>query len=209
MKDERRTLDQSKARVELRQDGDSEKSLIAGTAAVFYDGTPRTEFQLDKDFVERIAPGAFDEALANDDVRGVFNHDASLILGRTTAGTMTLRADEEGLQYEIDAPDTSVGRDLKVSLERGDVTGSSFKFRVTGENFTEEGDVLVRTITNTSLLDVGPVTFPAYTATSASVRSEGAQESRKAYEASKRDEQEALNAKLAKVKTQARIAEIS
>jgi len=209
MKEEIRTLIQSKSRVVLRQDGDSEQRTIAGTGAVFYDGTPNTEFQLDKDYVERIAPGAFDEALANDDVRGVFNHDASLILGRTAADTMRLSVDKEGLQYEIDTPDTSTGRDLQVSIERGDVTGSSFKFWVTSQEHTEEGDVLVRTIKNVKLFDVGPVTFPAYDATSASVRSEGAQESREAYEASKREDEDKLNAKLRQVSNQARIAEIS
>ncbi|WP_134736933.1 HK97 family phage prohead protease, partial [Escherichia coli] len=62
-------------------------------------------------FREIIKPGAFDDVL-NDDVRGLFNHDPNFILGRSSAGTLSLSVDERGLRYDIVAPDTPTICDL-------------------------------------------------------------------------------------------------
>ncbi|HII1671944.1 HK97 family phage prohead protease [Citrobacter cronae] len=126
-------------------------------------------------FREIIRPGAFDDVLA-DDVRGLFNHDANFVLGRTTAGTMTLTVDERGLNYDIIAPETPTIRDLVVApMQRGDITQSSFAFRVApgGDNWYEDDDgVIIREITKVGrLYDVSPVTYPAYQAADSSVRS--------------------------------------
>lgn len=159
--------------IEKRDDG---TSRIVGYGSVFYDGTERTEFELWEGMRERIMPGAFDRALRDgDDVRGLFNHDTNHVLGRTKSGTMRLLADRRGLRYEITPPDTQSARDLVTLIQRGDVTGSSFSFMVSGENFVTEkrggASVKIREITNIEpLYDVGPVTFPAYEATEASVR---------------------------------------
>ena len=85
-------------------------------------------------FYETILPGAFDDVL-NDDVRALFNHEAELILARSKNGQGTLRygVDNVGLWYEFEAPDTQVGRDLLVSLRRGDIDQSSFSFTVARE----------------------------------------------------------------------------
>lgn len=119
-------------------------------------------------FVEQVAPGAFTKSLAdNPDVRALFNHDPSMILGRTRSGTLRLSQDSTGLAYEIDMPDTTAARDLMVSLERGDITQSSFGFYVVrgGDEWsqTDEGFPL-RTLTAVSIHDgdVSPVTYPAY-----------------------------------------------
>src|ERR1700728_2523684 len=94
------TQSQSKStRLAKRSDGTSE---ICGYGAVFYDGTPDTEYPMWPGAVERIMPGAFDRALREDDVRGLFNHDPNLLLGRTASGTMRLRVDDVGLWYSID-----------------------------------------------------------------------------------------------------------
>ncbi|MBP7638133.1 MAG: HK97 family phage prohead protease [Kiritimatiellae bacterium] len=148
---------------------------IVGYAAVFYDGTERTQFQVYPGLVERIMPTAFDEALKSDDIRALFNHDRAAVLGRMAAGTLTLTTDKTGLRYEIDIPDTTLGRDLAVSLARGDITGSSFGFNIRGPDGqkvweTPDGKTYVRELVNVKLYDVGPVTFPAYEATSAGVR---------------------------------------
>lgn len=159
------------------EERDGKPPKIKGYAAVFYDGTPETEFRLWPGMVERIAKGAFDRALKDgDDVRGLFNHDPNLILGRTEAKPPTLRlsVDSKGLRYEIDPPDTQVARDLLVAIKRGDVTGSSFGFRVKAEKFIrpekdKEGPV-VRQIEDVELFDVSPVVFPAYEATQVEAR---------------------------------------
>ena len=166
MKTERRTFD---GPVELRQEG--EKKKIRGTAAVFYDGTPRTEYRMDFWKVrERIDPAAFDGVMGND-VRGLFNHDPNLVLGRTP-NTLRLTKTQRGLDYEIDPPDTTVGRDLLVNLERGDISGSSIGFRVAQDEWNEEADGwTVRTLLEfEQLYDVSPVTYPAYEATKSEAR---------------------------------------
>ena len=174
-------LGQAEVRVERREDDDAR--TITGYAALTYDGTPDTEYELWKGSVERIAPGAFNRAAAEDDVRGLFNHDSDHLLGRTTAGTMRLTVDAKGLRYEIDAPDTQAGRDVVTSIDRGDLSGSSFSFRVTDERWTEEGDLEVRTILAVELFDVGPVTFPAYTNTTAGTREADLAEARSGHDA--------------------------
>lgn len=116
-------------------------------------------------FREQIAPGAFADVL-KDDVRALFNHDANQVLGRTTSGTLRIAQDSTGLYYEVDLPDTQAARDLMISIERGDVSQSSFAFRVApnGDSWDENEDgVIVRTITKFArLYDVSPVTYPAY-----------------------------------------------
>ena len=91
---------------------------------------------------------------------------------------MRLMTDARGLMYEIDPPDTQTGRDTVVSLQRGDVTGSSFMFlplRTTwSEERTTDGKVTyIRTLEEVQLFDCGPVTFPAYDSTEAGTRSGG------------------------------------
>lgn len=157
-------------KIETRSEG---VLTLAGYASVFYRaGEPGTEFQLHEDMVERIHPTAFARALRDrHDVRALFNHDPSLLLGRSTAGTLRLSTDSRGLRYEIDLPDTSVGRDVAESIKRGDITGSSFAFTPAISEFSESGGMTVRTIRDVALYDVGPVTYPAYEGTTAGMRS--------------------------------------
>src|SRR5689334_17096562 len=80
--------------LQLRTDA---KPMISGYASVY-----NRETVIMGLWRERVAPGAFESALAGkDDVRGLFNHNPDIILGRNTAGTLTLSDDEEGLRYEI------------------------------------------------------------------------------------------------------------
>lgn len=144
-------------------------ATISGYASVFYDSRNKdTQFSLWEGAVERILPGAFDRALRErDDVRGLFNHDGTYILGRTANRTMRLSVDRVGLRYEIDI-DTRSQRamDVVYAVERGDVSGSSFAFRVDDERWFREGDLDVREVAAVHLFDVGPVTYPAYKAAS-------------------------------------------
>ncbi|TBL61040.1 HK97 family phage prohead protease [Hafnia alvei] len=126
-------------------------------------------------FREIIKPGAFDDVL-DDDVRALFNHDPNFILGRRSAGTLALSVDGKGLRYDITAPDTQTIRDLVLApLTRGDISQSSFAFRVArdGEDWYQDEDgVVVREISKIScLLDVSPVTYPAYQEADSAVRS--------------------------------------
>lgn len=127
-------------------------------------------------FREEILPGAADGVL-KDDIRALFNHDSNQILGRTAAGTTRVGTDAKGVWYEVDLPDTTLGRDLFTSIQRGDITQSSFAFQLpedrAGENWSEpRGEKPLRQITKFSrLLDVSPVTYPAYQETTIAARS--------------------------------------
>ncbi|NKF30477.1 HK97 family phage prohead protease [Pseudomonas sp. BGM005] len=149
-------------------EGDTGPPKIAGYAAVF---NLRSEL-LGGQFVEEIAPGAFDDVLGQD-VRALFNHNPNYLLGRTQSGTLRLSVDSRGLLYEIDPPDTQTVRDLVLTpLARRDMTGSSFTMLVSEDEWRQEGDVIVRTIRRISeLRDVGPVAFPAYPDATAGQRS--------------------------------------
>lgn len=154
-------------KIEMREDG--KQPVIIGYAAKF-----NTRSNNLGGFVEVIAPGAFDGVL-EDDVRGLFNHDRGIVLGRTTSGTLKLEQDEVGLRYEIIPPDTQTVRDLVLEpMKRKDITQSSFAFRLPSDGYRWDEDddgVYVRTITRVSkLLDVSPVTYPAYNDTEASMR---------------------------------------
>ncbi|HCQ48825.1 HK97 family phage prohead protease [Achromobacter sp. AGC39] len=171
MKDlEMRTLGNQPCELRTSGEGETERPQIAGYAAVF---NTRSAL-LFGTFVEEIAPGAFDDVMG-DDVRALFNHDPNFVLGRTRSNTLRLEIDSRGLAYTIDPPETQTVRDLVLTpLKRGDVTGSSFGFRVApdGDEWRREGEIIVRTIHKLAeLRDVSPVTYPAYGDSHAAQRS--------------------------------------
>jgi HK97 family phage prohead protease len=145
-----------------------------GYAAVFYRaGDPGSEYLLRPGFVERIDRRAFSRAISErQDVRGLFNHDGNLLLGRTSSGTMKLIVDQVGLRYEINLSQKSrLAADVADMLARGDCSGSSFSFvcRHGGEEWKRDGQLGVRTLIDVDLFDVGPVTFPAYDGTTSTL----------------------------------------
>lgn len=170
---------------------------IVGYAAVFDVEADLGEFR------ESIRPGAFSPALAHPRVGGVvalFNHDKNRVLGRVDAGTLRLAQDSRGLHVEISPPNTQFARELRKSIERRDVRGQSFQFIVAarGEtwDFTDPAKPL-RTIGGVAeLIDVGPVTFPAYGETTAALRSRDTWRDAAARTARQRAELERLEKKL-------------
>lgn len=160
---EKRLLKTGPCRVERRDIGGVSHPVITGYAAV-YDS-------LSEDlggFYEVVRPGAFDRAMGETDVRALFNHEPSYILGREKAKTLRLFDDSKGLRYEIDAPDTQCARDLITSIERGDIDGSSFGFIIVGERWSTAPDGSpLRELTDVLPFDVSPVTYPAYEGTAA------------------------------------------
>lgn len=101
---------------EVRAAGDGKPAMISGYAARFNE----LSVVLYGMFRERIAPGAFAETLASDDIRSLWNHNADYVLGRNN-GTLRLQEDDTGLFMEVDPPDTQAGRDALISVQRGDV----------------------------------------------------------------------------------------
>lgn len=135
-------------------------------------------------FREKIAVGAFDGVLS-DDVRCLRNHNPDLLLGRTTAGTLTMKANKTGLRFENTPPNTVTGRETVESIKRGDITGCSFSFMVEEDEWHEDkDDNLTRIIRKVGRLwDIGPVTFPAYPDTTVAARSMEAWKAQRAQEA--------------------------
>lgn len=124
-------------------------------------------------FVERVDPAAFNKSLADGiPVFARYNHDDNHLLGTTEAETLRLSVDGTGLHYEVDLPDTSSGRDVRVLAERGDLRHSSFAFRTLDDewDFTPEGFPM-RTLLAVQLVDVAPVNNPAYRDTTTGLRS--------------------------------------
>ena len=147
--------------IETRAEESEEGNQIITGHASMYD----TRSENLGGFYEYIEAGAFTpELIAKSDTRALINHDQNLILGRTTSGTLRLNADEKGLRYEFDVPQTSYGKDLVVSMQRGDITQSSFAFTVAEDDWTtDEAGNNIRTIKKIDrLYDVSPVTYPAY-----------------------------------------------
>jgi len=154
---------------EFRVDTDDGVKRISGYAAVFNKWSEDLGW-----FREKIAPGAFADALEKSDTVALFNHDSNLVLGRTSNGTLRLKEDEVGLHMEVDLPDTQAANDLYKLVERGDIKQQSFGF-IVEENewrYGKNGELDERTITRVSdLFDVSPVTYPAYPDTSVAKRS--------------------------------------
>lgn len=123
-------------------------------------------------FRELILPGSFTRTLkSRNEIKAFVNHDTNMVIGSTRAKTLRLTQDERGLLAEIDLPDTTYGRDLAVSVKRGDVSGMSFGFSVPKGGETWNADYSERTLSEIALHEVSPVTgFPAYKTTTASVR---------------------------------------
>lgn len=155
------------SRLEIRQDNDG--AWIGGYASVFM---PRESRNLGG-FIERVAPDAFSEARAGgwEGVVCRFNHDSNYVLGTAAAGTLRLRTDNVGLDYQVLPPQSE--ERIRELVARGDVRYSSFAFRcrnggdewgVTDQNFP------MRTLHDVELVDVAPVLTPAYPDATAAVR---------------------------------------
>jgi HK97 family phage prohead protease len=153
---------------EIRFEDTDRGPMIRGYAAVFNRWSEDLGW-----FREKIDPGAFSKTIMEDDIRGLWNHDPNWVLGRNKSGTMSLREDGRGLFYEISPPDTEMARGFVESIKRGDVTGSSFAFVTREQSWVEKGERELdeRTLIDVQLLDVSPVTYPAYLDTTVAMRS--------------------------------------
>jgi uncharacterized protein len=145
--------------IELRMRGG--KTVIQGYAAVFGKRSGNLG-----GFYEEVGASSFNKTIKEADVRALQNHDPNLVLGRTKSGTLKLSVDSSGLYYEVDAPDTTYARDLMTVMERGDIDQSSFAFRTIKDDWRMEkqGDdeFPIRTLEEVGLVDISPVTYPAY-----------------------------------------------
>jgi len=161
---ESRTVELDEVRV-TPASGDA-PPVLAGHAAVF----EKLSADLGR-FREKVARGAFSESIGKDDVVALWNHNPEHLLGRNKSKTLRLKEDGKGLAFEVDLPDTQVARDLAVLVNRGDVRGASFRFRTIKDAWEFGKQIDTRTLVQVQLVDVSPVTFPAYPQTDVGIRS--------------------------------------
>lgn len=140
--------------------------IIEGYFAVF-----NSVYDLGWGMSESIAQGAFTDTLSGD-IRALVNHNADLVLGRTTAHTLSLTQDERGLWGRIVInPDDSDAMNLYARVQRGDVSQCSFGFDIVREDEEIRQDGTVHwTIREVKLYEVSCCTFPAYTETAITAR---------------------------------------
>lgn len=151
---------------QTREDG--ELLAIEGYFAVF-----DSVYEVGEGMTESIQHGAFTSSMEND-VRALINHDTTLVLGRTKAGTLQLKEDEHGLWGHVDInPNDVDAMNLYNRVKRGDVDQCSFGFNIVSEraDVSEQGSVHW-TIEEVDLHEVSACTFPAYEETSISARSQ-------------------------------------
>ena len=169
MNKEERTIRQVRSvPTEFKTRKDGEDLSIEGYFAVF-----NSVYDIAPGMSESIDPGAFDNTLSGD-VRALINHDTTLVLGRTKAGTLELRKDSHGLWGHIDInPNDTDAMNLYSRVQRGDVNQCSFGFDILSEetDLREDGSVHW-TIKEVELYEVSPCTFPAYKETNISARQE-------------------------------------
>ena len=144
------------------RESEGDEMTLEGYAAVYNTETDLGHFR------EVIKPGAFDDVLTND-VRALINHNPDLIIGRTTNGTLELSVDERGLKYKVTLGEQQYAKDFYESVKRGDISQSSFAFTIDKQSWNEERTV--RSVDKVrQLLDVSPVTYPAYAAATVQAR---------------------------------------
>ena len=149
--------------VEIRSSGSLHtqgKNRVCGYAAVF--DKPSQDLG---GFIEVIRAGAFTASLQNEtNIRALYHHDMKSLLGTTRANTLRLNQDEKGLAFELDLPDTTDGKDLAVLIDRGDIAGCSFGFRVKpdGDRWERRSSQVIRELLDVELIEITLTSNPAY-----------------------------------------------
>ncbi len=149
-------------------EGDDAQQFVEGSAIIY-----NREVEIWPGFMEKIKPGAFEASLRGDTVvKSFFNHDPSQVLSTTRSKPKLLIDDgEKAMRFNSPITPTSYGNDLKINLERKNVSGASFAFRVDKDIVTiDEKGVMHREITEGRVSELGPVTNPAYKQTKVGLR---------------------------------------
>ena len=157
---------------EFRAMDENGDKFIEGYFAVF-----NGVYELFPGGTESVDPHAFDETIT-DDIRALINHDTTLVIGRTKAGTLELKVDSHGLWGRIRVNQADVdAMNLWHRIQRGDIDQCSFGFDILEENteIREDGSIHW-TLIKVKLYEVSPVTFPAYEDTNVSARHREAEE---------------------------------
>jgi HK97 family phage prohead protease len=155
--------------METRAQGDA-GTKITGLAAVYDEFTPLTDWWGDT-FYERIEKGALKDTLADGhDIFALKNHNWNDVLGRTGAN-LVLENRDDGLYFELTPNNSTLGRDMLEDVRSGLIKGCSIGFRIVDQYWEERDGDWFRTITKLELREITLTPIPAYTSTTAEVRS--------------------------------------
>ena len=161
-------------------DGEGER-VLHGEFARFNEWTEIHSI-FEGDFLERIAPGAFDDTIARDlsRVKVLFDHGHDPQLGNKPLGPIrSIEATDTGVAYEVPLIDTDYNRDFVIPAADAGLLGASFRMAVRANEWNDPDEpsehnpekLPERTITRVDLFEFGPVTFPAYEGATAALRS--------------------------------------
>ena len=156
----------------FRTSEENDERIIEGYFAVFDDTYDMGEDFSGRRLTETIEKTAFNNSLGGD-IRVLANHDTTLVLGRTAAGTATVTADEHGVYVRCKVnPDDTDAMNVYARLRRGDVSQASFGAYIRGEKREEdkEAKTVHYTLTDIEVFEFSVCTFPAYEATSVGAR---------------------------------------
>jgi HK97 family phage prohead protease len=171
-------------------ESDGDGLTFEGYGAVF--NTPTRIDSWEGTFDEQIAPGAFKKSIRERTPRFQFDHGHHPLIGSIPIGRITdIHEDTSGLYVEARLSDNWLVEPIRDAIAEGSVDGMSFRFSVLREEWRDKDGKLVkpdevldllwddregrgpllRTLKEVKIAEVGPVVWPAYEATSASVRS--------------------------------------
>jgi hypothetical protein len=141
---------------------DDSQRTITGRAIVYNSMSTQLRTTSGDTFREIILPGALDDSLKNNDIIATREHNPELLLGRTSAGTLSLENRDDGIHASINVPETSYGNDTLVSAKRGDLKGFSFIFNKPQQRLFSRSGEKIREISKMNVREVSLVSNPAY-----------------------------------------------
>ena len=121
-------------------------------------------------FIEILHRGCItQELIDSSNIVFLYNHDYNQVIARANKGKGTLNIDlrDDGVYFDLDVPNTTMGNDLLENIRLGNITQCSFGFRYANEEgaYKDEkiGDVWYRNVYKIGeLFDLSAVTYPAY-----------------------------------------------
>jgi len=169
----------SRNSLEVITGGENQNAEIRGYGVVFNSDSVPMYVWDDQRGVVKVVERITRSSMASADMSelvATFNHNFDYILGRTSNETMEVRTDDKGVYYAVKPSNTTYAKDLLENLRAGNVTGSSFYFSMDsneGYDFKEREDGMLEATPRkiTKIYEMGPVTSPAYPATTSERRS--------------------------------------
>lgn len=156
--------------LELRAaDPAGDSSLILEGVPIVFD-TPTKINDVFGAYTEIIRAGALEGADLSD-IRLLYNHDLNKVPLARTPKTMRFNLDPAGLKMTAELPQTEEAKSIYTAVQRGDISGMSFAFKVPEGGSSFDAKTKTRTITKIEKVYEFSITpFPAYPQTSIEAR---------------------------------------